>query len=189
MRRCAFVPVGVAIRTEPEVDDVELVELAHDELIGVGAVVAPHRVDGIGGTHLFEQGFSPEPFVGVGVIGRHAPLVAPVDVDLPPIDRLGSIVGQSLVAGARRFASGQRDRERVAGAPREGVHHCLAKRAGNVVDDSYLALHPAHSKAPPAPASQLEAIRTEIRSLLPQGPSTTSASTTSSSTLALGGAW
>ena len=113
---------GVAVGAEPEVHEVEPAELADAQLVGVGALVAAHREGGVGRADPVEQRLAGQAVVRVGVVEGHAALVAPVDVDLPPVDLGAGLGGQPLVAGPGRAAAGQRDGEAVVrdgrGTPR-----------------------------------------------------------------------
>ena len=107
---------GVPVGAEPEVDEVELAELADAQLVRVGALLAAHREVGVGRADPIEQRLAAEPVVRRRVVEGDAALVAPVDVDLPPVDLGAAVAGQPLVAGASGVAAGQRQRERVARA-------------------------------------------------------------------------
>ena len=110
------VPVG----PEAEVDQVGPVEGGHQPLVGGGRlgrraahvhrVVAPHRA------HRVEQGRPDHPVVGVGVVGRHAALVAQVDVHVAT--RPGPCpVGERPVALLGRAAARQEEASRVGARP------------------------------------------------------------------------
>jgi hypothetical protein len=137
----------VAVGPEAEVDDVEVAELTDPQLVGLGPLVAAHRVDGVGRADPLEQRLPAQSLVGVGGVGRHAALVAPVHVDLPPVDLLGADLGQALVAPARGGAPGEGQREVLAGAGVERFDDTLGELAGDVVDDEELSVLAAASPA------------------------------------------
>ena len=95
----------MAIGSEAEVHDVETAELAEPQLVGVGPFLTPHGEGRVGRAHPVEQGLAGEPVVRRRVIERHAALVAPVDVDLPPVDLGAAHLGEVLVAPPGRSAT------------------------------------------------------------------------------------
>ena len=129
--------------------EVEAAQLRHPLLVGVGALVAAHGVDGVGGADPLEQRLAPQQLVGVGVVGGHAALVAPVDVDLPPVDLVAAVGGQPLVAAAGGVAARQRDREPSPGRSWNASITRSANSPGDVVDDDQLAVHRASAQASP----------------------------------------
>src|SRR5437870_2541073 len=122
-------------------DEVELAELTDTELIRIRPFVAAHRVGGVGRTDSIEECFTGKAIVRVLVFERHAPLVAPIDVDLPPVDLGSGVVGKALVALACRAAAGERDREPVAWSRMEAFDDALGELRGDVVDDDELSEH------------------------------------------------
>ena len=74
----------------------------------------------------------PRQLVGIGVVGRHAALVAPVDVDGQPVDRVGAVGGQPLVAGPGRVCRrrGPSRTARPGGARRPRSPGPRRRRAG-----------------------------------------------------------
>ena len=101
---------GVAVGSEAEVHDVEAGELADLQLVR-----RPVRPRTASGTRRWlrrpARGVPPAPSARWSQGGRrNAPLVAPVDVDGPPVDDFGTIVRQPLVAAPRRCASTRRTR-------------------------------------------------------------------------------
>src|SRR5690606_37042879 len=107
---------GVPVTAETEVDEVEAAQLTDAELVGVGSLLAAHREVGVHGAHPLEERLAPQAVVGVGVVERDAALVAPVDVDLPPVDLGAALVGEAFVAAAGGGAAGQRHGEVVVRA-------------------------------------------------------------------------
>src|SRR5215207_7537381 len=131
----------MTVGPDTEVHDVDATELAEPQLVGVGTLVAPHGVVGVDRPHPLEQRLSHQPVVGALVVERDAALVAPVDVDLPPVDLVAGVVGQALVAAARRLAPGNGEREPVVGPAVERLDDPLGELAGHVVDHYQLTLH------------------------------------------------
>src|SRR5581483_9797210 len=87
------------------------------------------------------------PLVRISVIRRHTPLVAPVEIHLPPIDRLRRVGRQALVAGPGRVSSGQREGEEVLGPVPERFDDHLGKAAGNVLGHLELSVQRPHPAA------------------------------------------
>ena len=75
------------------------------------------------------------------MVGRHATLVAPEDVDLPPVDLVGAVGGQALVAAPGGVTPGQGHAEALVGTAVEGLDHPLGEFRRDVVDDDQVALH------------------------------------------------
>ena len=93
---------GMAVGPQAEVDDVELADLAEPQLVGVGALVAAHRVHGVGGPDPLQQGLAPQALVGVGVVGgtqRSSPQYTLTDSQSITSALVG---GQPLVTGPGR---------------------------------------------------------------------------------------
>ena len=58
------------------------------------------RVGGVHAAHPLEQRRTHEALVGVLAVARHATFVAPVDVDVPPVDAVEGVLGEALVAAS-----------------------------------------------------------------------------------------
>jgi len=74
------------------------------------------------------------------VIEGQAALVAPVDVDLPPVDLAAPVVGQALVGPPGRVASGRGEGEAVVWSAVERLDDALGEFAGHVVDHYQFAV-------------------------------------------------
>ena len=81
------------------------------------------------------------------MVGRHAALVTPVHVDLPPIDLGRAVGGEALVAAPRRVAPGEREGEGLARPGVERLDDPLGELAGHVVHDNELTVHRRKSRA------------------------------------------
>ena len=143
----------MAAFAEAEVDDVEPADLGDALLIRVGALVASHGVDGVGRADPLEERFAHEPFVGVRVLGRDAPLVAPVDVDLPPVDLIGAVAGQAFVTPPGRVPARHGHAEGLVGSTVEGLDDSLRELGRDVVDDEQLAVQRRSPRAVSSAAS------------------------------------
>ena len=132
---------GVAVGTEAEVDEIEPAQLPDAQLVGLGALVAAHRPRGVRGTDAIEQRLTGEPVVRVDVVERDAALVAPVDVDLPPVDGVGGDRGEPLVAAPCGAASREGQREPRGRSRGEGLDDVGGERVGHIVDDDDVADH------------------------------------------------
>ncbi len=132
---------GVAVVPETEVHDVEPAQLAQAQLVGVGPVLAPHGVVGVHRPDTLEQRLSHEPVVRIDVVEWQTALVAPVEVDLPPVDLGAGVVGEPLIAAARSVATGAREREGVVGPAVEGLDDAFGELAGDVVGDDQVSEH------------------------------------------------
>ena len=95
----------MAVGADAQVDEVELAQLAQAELVRLGSLFAPHRIGGVGGADPVEQCLPDQAVVRPLVVERHTALVAPIEVDLPPVDLGVAVVGQPLVAVAGRVAA------------------------------------------------------------------------------------
>ncbi len=131
----------MAVGPHAEVDDVELADLAETQLVGIGPLVAVHGVDGVGGAHFLEQGLAPEELIGIGVVGRDAPLVGPVHVHGQPVDLVDALGGESLVTGPGRALPAQGETEQVVWPAPEGRDDPGRERSGHVVDHDQLSVH------------------------------------------------
>src|SRR5207253_10939130 len=124
---------------------VEAAELAEAELVRVRPLLAAHRVVGVDRADAFEQRLAAEAVVRRLVVERHAALVAPVDVDLPPVDLAAGVAGEALVAAPRRVAAGQAEREPVVRSTVVRLNDALGELPRHVVDDDEFAMHRANA--------------------------------------------
>ena len=129
------------VRPEAEVHEIELAELADPELVRIRPFLAPHRVRGVRRADTVEQRLAGQPVVRALVVGRNAAFVAPVHVDLPPVDLRARIVCQPLVAPPRRVAPGKRHRVAVIRTRVKALDDTFRELRGDVVDDDELSEH------------------------------------------------
>src|SRR5690606_24662817 len=112
-----------------------------------------HRVVRVDGADPLEQGLADEVVVRRGVVMGDAALVAPVHVDLPPVDLRAGVVGQALVAGPGRLTAGDGEREAVVRAAVERLDDPFGELSRDVVDDDELSVQGAAYPSTPSSAA------------------------------------
>ena len=125
----------MAVSSQPQVDDVELAQLAEPQLVGIEAFVAAHGVHGVGSADALQQRMAAKQLVGIRVVRGHATFVAPEEVDYQPVDRLGAVDREAFVARPRSLTTRERYVELLARSSGEGGDDLLGESPCKIVRD------------------------------------------------------